>query len=194
MGTLRKFEAEEFGCNVFFETGTGHGFSLLKALAAPCFKKLFSVEINTETFQNALRMYGVFKNLTLINSDSPSALRTVLPTLLDEDRVLFFLDAHFPGECSSTFLGYKAHIPEQARLPLETELSMIAELRKNSRDVIIVDDLRIYENGPFTKGNMPEWAETLPPERKNIDFVKKVFPNARIERDYRDEGYLLIYS
>jgi hypothetical protein len=194
VGTLRQFEPDAFGCNVFFETGTGMGFSLLKALAASCFEKLYSVEIAPDTYEYAAQMYGVFKRLSLINSDSPSALREVLPTLQAEDRVLFFLDAHFPGELSSSFPGYKADILQESRLPLEAELSVIAELRRNSHDVIVADDLRIYENGPFAHGNMPEWAETLPPERKNIDFVMRIFPGARIERDYRSEGYLLIYT
>jgi hypothetical protein len=191
LGTLREFEPDAFGCNIFFETGTGKGFSLMKALASG-FERLYSVEISQETYDLAVGFFGVFKNLVLLNSDSPNALRTVLPTLKPRDRVFFFLDAHYPGELSSTFEGYKAKIPEGMRLPLELELETIARLRPNCHDVIVIDDLRIYENGPFAEGNLPEWAETLPPERKNIDFAVRLFPSAKIERDYRSQGYLII--
>jgi hypothetical protein len=194
MGTLREFEPDSYGCNIFFETGTGRGLSLIKALASPCFKHLYSVEIAAETYDFATGFYGVFKNLTLINSDSPSALRSVLPQLLREDRVFFYLDAHYPGELTSSFEGYKANIPDEMRLPLEVELEVISQLRSGCRDVIIVDDLRIYEDGPFANGNMPDWAETLPRERKNIDFVFELFPNSKIERDFRSEGYLIIHT
>lgn len=194
MGTLREFEPDSFGCNIFFETGTGKGVSLLKALASPCFKHLYSVEIAEETYQFAAAFYGVFKNLTLINSDSPAALASVLPQIPQEDRIFFYLDAHYPGELTSSFQGYQANIPDAVRLPLEIELEVISKLRAGCRDVIVVDDLRIYEDGPFANGNMPDWAETLPPERKNIDFVFQLFPNAKIERDFRSEGYLLIYT
>ena len=194
MGTLDAFKPSDFSCNVFFETGTGTGYSLGKALDAGCFQKLYSVEIDAETYQYVTQRFREVRNLTLLCSESPSALRAVLPSLATDDRVLFFLDAHFPGEVTNSFAGYKADVPEHKRLPLELELSVIAEVRANSHDVIIVDDLRIYENGPFEDGAMPAYAETLPPERKNIDFVTRLFPKARIARDYRNQGYLLIHT
>ena len=72
------------------------------------------------------------------------------------------------------------------------ELEIINSSRPSHGDVIIIDDLRIYENGPFESGNTPDWAETLAPEEKNIDFVDRIFPNRVVQRDYRREGYLII--
>ena len=93
---------------------------------------------------------------------------------------------------SQAFKGYLAAEPAELKLPLEEELKLIRELRGDCADVIVIDDLRIYENGPFESGNMPDWAETLDPEEKSIDFVLDLFPERRLIRDYRDEGYLLI--
>ena len=122
-----------------------------------------------------------------------TALRRVLPKVARTDRILFFFDAHFPGEGDKqAFKGYLAAEPAELKLPLEEELKLIRELRGDCADVIVIDDLRIYENGPFESGNMPDWAETLDPEEKSIDFVLDLFPGRRLIRDYRDEGYLLI--
>ena len=192
MGTLRDFDPWRFDCNVYFETGTGHGFSLTYALASDRFDFLYSVEIDAETFQRAEMLFGVFPKLQLIHSDSASALRATLPSLSGGTSILFFLDAHFPGETSSSFAGYKADVPEDLRLPLHAELQLIRDLRPHNQDVIIVDDLRIYEDGPYEAGNMPGFQETLAKEQKNIDFVHRIFPERTIERDYRRQGFLLI--
>jgi hypothetical protein len=124
--------------------------------------------------------------------ESLDALRQVLPTVAQDERILFFLDAHFPGEVETDFQGYKAAIPLETKLPLEQELELIAQMRGNCRDVILIDDLRIYENGPFEAGNTPEAQENLDPARKNIDFAARLFPNRELHRDYRDTGYLII--
>ena len=107
-------------------------------------------------------------------------------------KILFFLDAHFPGEVSREFKGYKHDEPRELKLPLANELRTIKHLRPNSEDVIIVDDLRIYEDGPFEHGNMPEWAQTLGELDRNLDFICNTFPDRRIVKDYHDEGYLMI--
>ncbi len=143
MGTLRDFDLSAIDCDVFFETGTGLGYSLAYALAAESFSQLFSVEIDKDTFERTARLFSVFPRLSLINSDSQSALTQVLlPAIDDASRVLFFLDAHFPGEVSAGFAGYKAVADKTFRLPLEVELEIINSSRPSHGDVIIIDDLR----------------------------------------------------
>jgi hypothetical protein len=50
-----------------------------------------------------------------------------------------------------------------------------------------MDDLRLYEEGPFANGNFPGGpAATLPKE--DMEWLAATH---HITRDYRDEGYLI---
>jgi hypothetical protein len=77
-------------------------------------------------------------------------------------------------------------------LPLEDELSLIRAARPNCQDIIVVDDLRLYEQGPFERGNLEEGFGGIPMEMRNIDFVNRIFGDRVITKDYRHEGYLII--
>jgi hypothetical protein len=194
MGALTDFALEDFPCNVFFETGTGRGMSLAYALNGG-FKRLYSVEVDPATYKAftlRLRLLLRLRGASLILGESTAALERHLPRIDRNDRILFFLDAHYPGEVMRQFAGYKSESDKDRRLPLERELEIIARHRANCRDVIIIDDLRIYENGPFQSGNMPESSETLSPAEKNIDFAYRLFPGRRFRKDYRNEGYLIV--
>lgn len=194
MGFLNDFPLQDFGCNVYFETGTGRGYSLTYALGGG-FKRLYSVEIDRQTHEIwplLLKLRLRLRGASLILGESTAALERILPRVRKKDRILFFLDAHYPGEVSQRFGGYKSETDKDLRLPLERELEIIARLRPDCRDAIVIDDLRIYENGAFESGNMPEWAETLSPAEKNIDFAYRLFPGRRFIKDYRREGYLII--
>jgi predicted SAM-dependent methyltransferase len=192
MGSLRKFDLKSFCCDVFFETGVGTGDSLMYAYKEGRFSKLYSVEIHPETARVATSRFRKSPNIKIINSDSASALSGHLNEIDLASRVLFFLDAHFPGEVSAGFQGYKKSEPTELKLPLRNELQIIKRMRPTSDDIIIIDDLRIYEDGPFDHGNMPEWAQALDESERNINFVYETFPERKIIRDYSDEGYLLI--
>ena len=194
MGTLTRFDIGVYDCDVFFETGTGTGTSLAYALESGSFNKLFSVEVHKGTAERAASRFRSHTNVKIINSDSISALRACLPEVTRESRILFFLDAHFPGEVDRSFAGYKSAVPTKMKLPLPEELEVIAEIRPTSRDVIIIDDLRIYEDGPFEAGNMPDWAETLDTREKNIDFVRRIFPKRHVRKYYWNQGYVLVSS
>lgn len=194
MGQLSDFDVGRFGCNVFFETGTGRGDSLRFAVKSG-FERIYSVEIDMGTFLRyavPIRVRWLLRDITVIRGPSVSVLRRQLPFLSPRDRILFFLDAHYPGEHSRCFRGYGAVQDKNVRLPLQKELETISELRSGCRDVILVDDLRIYEHGPYEDGNTPAWAETLAPQEKNIDFVRGLFPGHELHRDYRKQGYLIV--
>lgn len=72
-------------------------------------------------------------------------------------------------------------------------MEIIRKYRPHCRDVIIIDDLRIYEDGPFRHGNLHPEIPRLPEVLRDVDFVWRIFPDRVIKRNYRDEGYLLIY-
>jgi hypothetical protein len=103
---------------------------------------------------------------------------------------LFWLDAHYPG-AGFGLANYDADIDESERLPLRRELLMIANYR-NGRDVILIDDLRIYESGKYEDGPLPPDAPGHPVEN-GADWIRDMFAETHksitIERD---QGYLLL--
>lgn len=130
--------------------------------------------------------------IRLIEATSEAAFTEWLPRLPVETPVLFWLDAHFPG-ADFGYAGYDTEGDEALRLPLERELRLIRELRPGGRDVILIDDLRIYEDGPFASGPMPDFAQTLPPERRHIRFISELFGDTHhIHRLYQEEGYVML--
>ncbi len=192
MGTLRKWELKDNGCNIFFETGTGTAASLDHALNNGKFDHLYSVEINTETAEKAKEKFKKNNKVTILNSDSISALKLILPKLHNDDKIFFFLDAHFPGEVSSNFHGYDKESFDHISLPLEQELKLIKLTRPETNDIIVVDDLRIYEDADYESGNLPSDFQNLPDKIRNIDFVQNIFKTRTIQKLLFGEGYLVI--
>ena len=70
-------------------------------------------------------------------------------------KILFYLDAHFPGEVSNGF-NYRNNIHDETSFPLINELNLIKQIRPTSQDIIIIDDLCLFENGDFENGNVAE--------------------------------------
>jgi len=192
MGTLTKYLMTQTGCNIFVETGTGSGGSLEHAYASASFEKLYSIEIHKESAEKVMARFSQAPSVKIFNSTSEHALKEIFRILKPEDRVFFFLDAHFPGEHATDFLGYDRISTDSLTLPLENELRLICDARPNANDVIVVDDLRIYENGPYERGNLPENFGGLPADFRNIKFVDQLFGNRKVDKDFRDEGYLII--
>ena len=64
----------------------------------------------------------------------------------------------------------------------------------HERDVTLIDDLRIYEDGPFEQGAMPDFAQTLPPHLRNIDFVlRRPWSETHdLQRFHQHTGYLVL--
>jgi len=191
MGTLRKYELNTADCHIFFETGTGLGYSLRHALENANFIQLFSTEIHEKTAKRAQDLFKKTPEVTVLNTSSITGLNKVLPTIDKNKKILFYLDAHFPGEVSSGH-SYDANIPNNLTMPLKEELEVIIKLRPNSNDIIIVDDLRLYEDGPYESGNIPSNYANINQDVRDLSFLNLLYGDRIIERDYKDEGYLLI--
>jgi len=180
MGTLRDFNLADYGCNVYVETGTGRCVTLSKAI--PHFAKCYSVDMDDTMVQAARDRYP---SAVIAHSLSVEALESWLKNdLQPEDRVLFFLDAHFPG---ADFHGAQHDVSVPNAVPLEEELRLIHRYRPNCKDLIICDDARIYTIGPFEAGNV-EWLQVP----GGSSFIYELFSDARIELTYQEEGYIII--
>ena len=192
MGTLTKYDLSQVPCNVFIETGTGSGGTLRHACENGHFERLYSVEIHEESAQKVQAKFANMDNVKIYNATSSDALQDIFTKLKPSDKGFFFLDAHFPGEYAADFPGYDHLVMDKLALPLEEELEMIRNARPESQDVIVVDDLRLYEQGPFAGGNLPIGFGGIPEHMRNTDFVYRLFGDRTVVKDYRDEGYLII--
>lgn len=168
------------GENIFIETGTYLGAGLDFALNYP-WKKMYSCELLRTYYDLATTKYN---SVELHHANSPDFLRDVLPTIDKNDRIVFWLDVHLPGLYSNIQIDNINTI-----FPLEEELNIIYEHRKDCKDLILCDDLRIYIQANFEGGNI----ET--PLQKNQISDFKAFTQwseaHEILGDLRNEGYLV---
>ena len=195
MGSLARFDitqvCTQFACANFLETGTGSGAGITAALQAPL-ERIFSVEIMPTIAAAARRRFARDARVEIVEGTSAEGLARILTRLPTAVPTLFWLDAHFPG-ADYGLAGYDAEKDVDIRLPLERELALIKSARPASRDVIIIDDLRIYIDGPFGNGNIPAIAQTLPEDARNIDFVARLYASSHDCRGFfEDEGYLVL--
>ncbi len=192
MGFINQFNLDrivrEFDIHYFFETGTWKGDAVAHALQFP-FEKIISAEIIPAIADEAKLRFQRESRVTIVKASSADALFAELPAI--NGNCLFWLDAHFPG-ADAGLDSYDSVKDEDIRLPLEKELIIIHELRKNYQDILIIDDLRVYEEGPYENGSAP--ADTLPRNNRDMDFINRLFDKTHISmRTYRNEGYLLLF-
>lgn len=191
MGTLGKYDLQHSNCQVFFETGTGLGHSLKHALDNGNFLTLYSSEIHAPTAARASELFTSHSQVHILHSDSITALASILREVPSTMPIFFFLDAHFPGEVEIGYT-YSDNTPDGTTMPLQEELQLIRQLRSDGMDVIVVDDLKLYEDGTFENGQISDNFANIPPSWRNLDFVHALFPNKTIEKSYLDDGYLII--
>ena len=123
------------------------------------------------------------KNIRIYNIESVFGMKKLFKYYNFRDPILFFLDAHFPG-ADFGLAGYEDETNEDIRIPLQKEMETIVSLRGADikKDVFIIDDLRIYEDGPYEAGPW-ELKEKL--GGHGIEFVYDLFAATHyIEKDY----------
>lgn len=167
----------------FIETGCFRGNSLSFALKLNGIKKFYSCDIDPEAVEYCRSRFKEDSRLTIYNFESVKFLKKILPMI--EGNCLFWLDAHLPDFDKTSGQVY---IDNKFNFPLEKELKVIRELSDQyCSDVIIIDDLRIYEDGDFEGGN---WEDRQKFQKTNISFLEKYDYN--IEKFYQQEGYILL--
>lgn len=189
MGLVKRFDLKrlktEFNCSSFFETGTWKGDSVAYA-AQYDFEKIFSSEIMPEIADRAAKRFADDPRITIITENSVKALEDNISKI--KGNCIFWLDAHFPGS-EEGIKGYNEEKDEILKYPLKKELEVIAQYRSGFNDVLLIDDLRIYEENNYANGNMPENIER--PQERNAQFVEVLFDNTHnIFRSLKDEGYI----
>lgn len=130
--------------DVFVETGTFRGETIdtIKSY----FKRIYSVELSPHYYEKAMHKFGDDPKITLLNADSASALKTILPDIQDRPAI-FWLDAHW---CVAD-----ATAGELSQCPLLDELHAIKQL--NNQSMIIIDDARLFLATPQAPHEISNW-------------------------------------
>jgi hypothetical protein len=109
-----------------------------------------------------------------------------------DERILFWLDAHFPG-ADYKLRNYADTKDESVRLPLRDELALIKHHRPNNADMIIIDDARIWLDDDFDDGPMPAALADCRPSELGIQFIYDLFGDSHfIEVLRRQQGYIVL--
>lgn len=128
INTIRAY-ARRFNLDTFIETGTFLGDTIYAV--QKLFKKIISIEIEGELYQQALERFKGKSHIELIQGDSGIVMESVLSTL--HKPVLFWLDGHYSG--TGTGKG-------DGNTPVLRELEAI--LSSHVKHVILIDDARCF--------------------------------------------------
>ena len=196
MGTITnaikvKDVVEKFKIGNFVETGTGAGDTLNNVLNFfPAGTNFYTIELVDQLYANALERFKHIKNLNVLQGYSHEQIKTVI-SQLDSEPTLFWHDAHFPG-ADFGIASYDGEPDPIKRIPLEQELvNVVQSGRDITRDVFVLDDLRVYKDGPFQYGN---WDIRAVVGGDSIDFVYRLFDATHVifER-FWDQGYVVMF-
>lgn len=159
---------QEFGIDIFFETGTYTAATTLNA--APFFKKLYTVELHDQLFNQAKQKLAHCSNVNIFHASSPEIIKQIGPTI--NGTVLFWLDAHYSGE--GTALSYNNPFAADAITAIRAELSAIKDC--NIKDcVILIDDIRGFGIEILSQDYLCCWAY---PTTKQVERdLLKINPN-----------------
>ena len=190
---------DRYNLKYYFETGTGKAECLEYALRYP-FEEYWTVDIDEDLIEESFNKFkNMSKNINLLIGKSTEILDEYVPQIPKESPTLFYLDAHFPGadfqKCT-----YEESIREHKKdaFPLEEEVDVILEKRDISKDVFIIDDLVLYEEGDFEclkVGCVWEygWLQEELDLKTDSKFLYEKFEKTHdFKKDLRSQGYLII--
>ena len=182
MGALTDFDLRhlitDYGCRVLVETGIGKGQGTDEAATLE-FQQIFAIEPQHKPALDLALRHAADHRITVIHGRIERGLEEVLDEIAPDAPVLFWLDAHQPGK------------DRQPRL--ELQMRQIAGRRDISRDVFLIDDLRIYEDGAYDDGPCPD-SQLPPPGQRSLRFLEEMLAGSHeIQRSRRRAGYLCAY-
>jgi len=185
MGELNQHNLARFKCNIFIETGTGKGTGLDYARLFP-FEQIHTIEIIPELYEFSRKRISDDPRVVFHLGHSVEILDSLLQLADSTDRILFWIDAHFPGVDFG--LGIKKYVFDDENMPLGKELEIIKKYRDGCNDSFIIDDLRFYEDGNYQLGNID-----IGKSKSGLGFVENLFGKTHnLERDYRHQGFIIL--
>ena len=172
----------------FVETGTGQAEVVRSVYEANEDLNIHTIEVVEEIFEQNKIKFSYLKDVSWHLGTSFKILPEILPTF--EGNTLFWMDAHFPG-ADFGLSSYGDEKDMDKRLPLKRELESIVQSRDVKDDVFVIDDLRIYEDGPFEGGN---WEERKKYGGDGIEFIEELFDETHyVVKSYNAQGSILLF-
>lgn len=201
MGTLAAYNLAALramhGLRAMVETGTATGEGTELARAAG-FDPIHTIEIEPHLAAAARARFAQAPAVTVWEGDSRAVLPRILEALPPEP-CLFWLDAHFPG--AHTGAAYDAERDAGRRLPLVDEVRAIRAARPAARDVLLIDDARLYlpsmEYGARDEFSAAIADGTWPPIAglaRGIEWLREAYGATHgIVCDYAMQGVLMVF-
>ncbi len=118
------------GCNILIETGTYKGDMV--AAQRKNFSHVYSIELSTKLWADAVKRFESFDNITILQGDSGSVLKDIIKIL--KEPAVFWLDGHYSA--GETAKGDK-------ECPIFEELDCIL-INNNFKHVLLIDDARCF--------------------------------------------------
>lgn len=195
MAVLSDFDVvglmRDWRCRYLVETGTGAGKNIDVAAELP-FEQIFSIEGKHAVALQAGLRFSKNQSITIIHGRNERGLAEALDDIPAAAPVLFLLGAHAPGgEFRSFTETDKDGNPRL--LPVERLLRLLIGRRDIARDVLLIDDLRIYEDGSWEDGPCPDDQRPAAEYRRAGLFEDLLGGSHRLERLFRRTGYLCAY-
>ena len=209
MGNLTIFNLNELiqlnKASVFIETGTLYGDGIVQALRYD-FDRIISIEIEPTVAEKARHRFRNESRVEIITGHSTSVLEEILPTI--DSNILFWLDAHFPG-ADAELKSYDEikKLDFNLNLPLEDEINLISKRLGKYKDVLICDDLWVYESIKAGEDKKrPSFDEhckahghnitlnDINPDGRDLSMLYETFGKTHdFKKVYRDQGYVIVY-
>lgn len=190
MGFLKRFNLRkvlaETGICKLVETGTGQGFSVEWALRCG-FSAIESVELDARLHQFCLNRFRNRAEVSLFHGTSREFLAKMD---VGAAPALYFLDAHFAGGADFGLISHTESASHAESFPLIAELDALLP-RMHQASIVIVDDLRLYLDGNYQNGSVPE---QLMRHDDGIDLTNRLqhLSSHQAVAFSEDEGYLVI--
>ena len=167
----------------FIETGTGKAEVVQTVVEADESINVHTIEVIEQIYDKNKINFSYMTNVNWHLGRSFDLLPEILSDL--EGNTLFWMDAHFPG-ADFGLSSYGDEKDDEKRLPLKKELETIVENRDVTNDVFVIDDLRIYEDGPFETG---DWEDRTKYGGDGIEFIENLFEDTHyVVRYYNAQG------
>ena len=172
----------------FVETGTGQAEVVQTVVEADDTLNVHTIEVIPEIYDKNKINFSYLKDVNWHLGTSFDILPEILPDL--KGSTLFWMDAHFPG-ADFGLSSYGDEKDDDKRLPLKKELETIVANRDVTNDVFVIDDLRIYEDGPFGDGN---WEDREKYGGDGIEFIEELLDETHyVVKSYNAQGSILLF-
>ena len=190
---------QKYNINTFIETGTFKGFGI-KFIQNINFDKIYSCEFLKQWRDYCVQKFKDDARVKIFNSESQVFLKKILNNLESTDKCIFWLDAHYPGKDpyyqksldNGIKIDYGSYDFDVSNilLPLKEELKIIKKYRNNNKDIIIVDDARVYTDCICEKGSC---GNEIPlPKDRSMNWYKELFKETHtFSYDPRAGGYFI---